>query len=233
LSFEKEAEMAKQRNKRPQHEFAVIGLGRFGSSLATNLSEIGYTVLGIDRRPELVQAYADRLTQTVVVDATDEGALQEIGIQQFDTVIVAIGTDFESNLMTTVALKGLGVRRVICKAVTERQKAILLRIGADQVVLPEMEAGQRLAQDLASPSILSQIHLSPEYAMVELRTPQSLVGQSLREADIRSRFGLTVLVISREGQLIVSPQADFRLVEGDVLMVIGKNTDVAHFGAAV
>lgn len=225
--------MAKQRNKRPQHEFAVIGLGRFGSSLATNLSEIGYTVLGIDRRPELVQAYADRLTQTVVVDATDEGALQEIGIQQFDTVIVAIGTDFESNLMTTVALKGLGVRRVICKAVTERQKAILLRIGADQVVLPEMEAGQRLAQDLASPSILSQIHLSPEYAMVELRTPQSLVGQSLREADIRSRFGLTVLVISREGQLIVSPQADFRLVEGDVLMVIGKNTDVAHFGAAV
>ncbi len=124
-----------RRNSKP--DIAVIGLGRFGSSLALTLAASGCKVLGIDRDQTIVQHLADDLTQTVALDATDENALRAIDITAFDTVVVAIGADFESDLMATVALKSLGVRRVICKALTERQKSILLKVGADQVVLPE------------------------------------------------------------------------------------------------
>jgi trk system potassium uptake protein TrkA len=129
-------------------EYAVIGLGRFGSSLALRLIELGHSVLGIDRDREIVQRLADDLTQTAVLDASDEVALQDVGITAFDAVIVAIGADFESNLMATTALKGLAVPLVIAKALSDRQRTILLRVGADRVILPEIEAGQRLADEL-------------------------------------------------------------------------------------
>jgi trk system potassium uptake protein TrkA len=116
--------------------------------VALALAEQGYSVLGIDRDRDLVQRLADDLTQTVALDATDDDALRAVDITSFETVVVAIGTDFESNLMATTALKALGVRTVICKALTERQQTILLRVGADRVVLPEYEAGRRLADDL-------------------------------------------------------------------------------------
>ncbi len=132
-------------------EFAVIGLGRFGSSLALTLAERGFSVLGIDRDRSIVQALAGRLTQTVALDSTDEQALRAVDIPSFDTVVVAIGSNFEANLLTTVAVKSLGVPHVICKATTDRQRTILLRVGADRVILPEHEAGCRLAQELAAP----------------------------------------------------------------------------------
>jgi trk system potassium uptake protein TrkA len=135
------------RNAGPR-EYAVIGLGRFGSSLTLRLIELGHSVLGIDRNRELVQRLADDLTQTAVLDASDDEALRDIDITAFDAVVVAIGADFESNLMTTTALKALGVSLVICKALSDRQRTILLRVGADRVILPEIEAGQRLADDL-------------------------------------------------------------------------------------
>ena len=126
----------------------MIGLGRFGSSLALRLVELGHSVLGIDRDREIVQRLADDLTQTAVLDASDEVALQDVGITAFDAVIVAIGADFESNLMATTALKGLDVPLVIAKALSDRQRTILLRVGADRVILHEIEAGQRLADEL-------------------------------------------------------------------------------------
>jgi trk system potassium uptake protein TrkA len=121
-------------------EFAVIGLGRFGSSLARTLVSRGASVLGIDRSPEPVQELADELTQTVVLDATNEAALREVDIAVFSTVIVAIGSNFEANLLTTVALRELGVNNIICKALNLRQRDILLKVGANRVVLPEYEA---------------------------------------------------------------------------------------------
>ncbi|MFN3373900.1 MAG: potassium channel family protein, partial [Chloroflexus sp.] len=132
-------------------EFAVIGLGRFGRSVALNLIERGHTVLGIDRDPNIVQQLADRMTQVVALDSTNEDALRAVDILSFDTVVVAIGSQFEANLMTTVALKQLGVKRVVCKALNERQQYILTRVGADMVVLPEHEAGARLAWQLSEP----------------------------------------------------------------------------------
>lgn len=140
-------------------EYAVIGLGRFGSSLARTLMSRGASVLGIDRSPEIVQQMADELTQAVVLDATDENALRDIGITDFHTVIVAIGSNFEANLLTTVALRELGVPNVICKALTIRQRDILLKVGATRVILPEHEAGQRLALELLNPGMLGQLEL--------------------------------------------------------------------------
>lgn len=212
------------RNNQP--EFAVIGLGRFGSSLALTLAGRGYTVVGIDRDRALVQEFADELTQTVALDATDENALRAIDIASFDTVVVAIGADFESNLMATVALKSLGVRHIVCKALSERQQAILLKVGADRVVLPEYEAGQRLAYSLTMPLLLDQLVLDANHAITELRTPGSFVGRSLRQVDLRGRFAITLLAIKRQEEFLISPSADVIMQEEDLLVVIGSNANL-------
>lgn len=134
-----------RRNQKPG--FAVIGLGRFGTSLALGLVERGHNVLGIDRDREHIQRLADESTQVVALDATDEDSLQAVDITSFDTVVVAIGTNFEANLMTTLALKSLGVRHIVCKALTPRQQTALLAVGAGHVVLPEHESARRLASE--------------------------------------------------------------------------------------
>ncbi len=214
--------------QRHDHEFAVIGLGRFGSSLALTLVERGFHVLGVDRNRDIVQKYSEQLTQVVSLDSTDEDALQAVDILSFDTVVVAIGTDFESNLMTTVALKSLGARNVVCKASTERQKLILVKVGADRVVLPEQEAGRRLARLLTSPGILDQLELEPGYSISELTVPQAWVGHTLAETDLRRRFGITVLVIKHLQKIVISPTADYKLGDSDLLVVLGANTNIAR-----
>lgn len=212
--------------RRGRAEFAVIGLGRFGSSLALVLVEAGHSVLGIDEDAVLVQRISAEITHSAILDATDEDALREVEITAFDTVIVAIGADFESNLLTTAALKSLGVRHVISKAVTTRQREILLRVGADQVVQPEYDAGRRLAEELVAPAVLERLHLGPDHSVVELRTPRPMVGKSLVALDLRRRMGVTVLVIKRDDDLIVSPAAESVLLEGDLLVVLGSNKAV-------
>ena len=196
--------MARRNGKK---EFAVIGLGRFGTSLALTLMGQGFHVLGIDHDPEIVQRLSDQLTQAIALDSTDEDALLAIDITVFDTVVVAIGSHFESNLMTTVALKNLNVRHIVCKALTERQQVILLRVGADRVVLPEHEAGQRLAWVLAEPRVLDHLELGPGFSVAELRVPPSMLKQTLVETDMRRRYGINVLAVRRGSALTVSPPA--------------------------
>jgi trk system potassium uptake protein TrkA len=206
-------------------EFAVIGLGRFGSSLARTLVSRGASVLGIDRSPEPVQELADELTQTVVLDATNEAALREVDIAAFSTVIVAIGSNFEANLLTTVALRELGVNNIICKALNLRQRDILLKVGANRVVLPEYEAGYRLALELTIPGMLGQIDLGPGYTISEIKTPGRIANQPLNRSDFAKR-NLNVLAVKRGDHLIVSPSQDFVPQTEDVLVVLGKLADV-------
>lgn len=212
-----------------QEEFAVIGLGRFGSSVALNLIERGYTVLGIDRSPEIVQTLSDRISQIVALDSTNEDALRAVDITSFDTVVVAIGTHFENNLMTTVTLKGLGVRRVVCKAISERQQQILLRIGADQVVLPEHEAGARLAWRLAEPRVLEHLDLGSGFSVAEIHVPEWLVGQSLMMSGLRKRYNINLLAIKRAGQMLVTPPADMLFARGDMMLIIGADNSISSF----
>jgi trk system potassium uptake protein TrkA len=213
-------------NTQGRTEIAVIGLGRFGASVALTLVRQGFSVMGVDSDPKITQGLADELTQALVFDAADENALRAVDIASFDTVIVAIGSDFEANLMATVALKAVGVKRIICKALTERQQTILLRVGADKVVLPESEAGQRLALELANPNLLDRISLGHEHAVVELSVPDTAAGTTLQKAELRSRYGVTVVAIKRGELVTVAPPADYVLAKGDLLVVIGTNENV-------
>ncbi|MBN8655969.1 MAG: TrkA family potassium uptake protein [Anaerolineae bacterium] len=213
-------------NNRSRSEFAVIGLGRFGSSVALTLAAQGYSVLGVDSDPRIVQKLADPLTQALVLDATDENALRAADIGTFDVAIVAIGSDFESNILATTALKAVGVRRIICKALTERQRSILLRVGADKVVLPESEAGQRLAMELVNPNLLDRLPLGAEHCVVELSVPETLSGKTIYQADLRRRFGVTTVAVKRGDEVIVAPPADLNLLKDDLLVVIGTNANV-------
>ncbi len=211
----------KKKNKK-KTEFAVIGLGRFGRSVVKTLVAKGFSVLGVDRDEKCVQTVLDLCTQAVILDSTNEDALRELGIGEFDTVVVAIGADFESNLITTAALKAIGVRRVICKALSTRQKDILLRIGASEVIQPEADAGQQLALELAAPNLLDRIPLGDKHTILELMVTSSMDGKTLVDADFRKLYDVTVMAIKRENEITVSPSAEFLMKEGDVLVVLGE-----------
>ncbi|MCX7859900.1 TrkA family potassium uptake protein [Chloroflexus sp.] len=210
-------------------EFAVIGLGRFGRSVALNLIERGHTVLGIDRDPNIVQQLADRMTQVVALDSSNEDALRAVDIVSFDTVVVAIGSQFEANLMTTVALKQLGVKRVVCKALNERQQYILTRVGADMVVLPEHEAGARLAWQLSEPHVLEHLNLGHGFSVAEVKVPAPLVGQTLMQSGLRRRYGINVLAINHNGKMIVTPPPDYVFKRDDRILIIGADASISTF----
>lgn len=210
-------------------EFAVIGLGRFGSGVALQLEENGYHVLGIDMDEEIVQRMAPLITHVASLDSTDEEALNAIDILSFDTVVVAIGEDFEANLLTTVALKNLGVRQVISKAPTNRQVNILSRIGADRVIQPEYEAGKRLAQELSTPAILEKVALGPDHSLVEVVVPDKFSNQTILQSHIRQKYGVSILLVKRGDEVFVSPRADFILLPDDLLVIIGKEHRVDAF----
>ena len=213
--------------RKKEKEFAVIGLGRFGRAVVRTLNERGHSVLGIDRDAEAVQYMSKECTQALVMDSTNEDALRSIGINAFDTVIVAIGTDFESNLITTVALKSLGVRQVISKALSRRQKDILLKVGADQVIQPEADAGKRLAMELTTPNLLDLIPLGKTHSVLELRTPDSIVGKTLAELDFRNRFGGSVVAVMHKDSVTVDPPANLVLGQSDIIVVIGLTEKIA------
>lgn len=215
--------------RRSSSEFAVIGLGRFGSAVALNLIDRGFAVLGIDRRPAVVQELSDRIGQVVTLDSTSEEALRAVDIAAFDTAVVAIGTDFESNLITTYTLKGMGVQRVVCKATSERQREILLRVGADKVVLPEHDAGARLAWQLAEPRVLDHLDFGVGISVAEMVVPAWLVGQTLMNSALRKRYGINVIAVKRAGRMIVTPTPDIVFARDDVLHIIGDDGAIGRF----
>jgi len=207
------------------HEFIIIGLGRFGTSLAMSLTAYNHEVLAIDSDLKRVQQISQILPHVIQLDATDIEALREIGAESFDTGIVCIGTDFEANLLSTVALLKLGVRRVITKARTVTQQEILQRVGANEVILPEHEAGVRLARRLAAIDFVDFMELTRDTGVVELIAPDYLVGKSLREAAIRQKYGVAVVAIKRGDDVMISPRAGEVIQESDILVILGRTTD--------
>ncbi|HPZ43723.1 MAG TPA: TrkA family potassium uptake protein [Bacillota bacterium] len=204
-------------------QFAVIGLGRFGSSMAMTLSRMGYDVLAIDHNEEKVNNIIEHVTHAVQADAMDEQALKSLGIRNFDVVIVAIGQDIQANILVTVMLKEMGVKKVVSKAVTDLHGKVLEKVGADKVVFPERDMGVRVAHALVSKNILDQINLSPDYSIIELIPPAQLVNKTLGQGNIRGKYGVTVLAIRRGNDVIISPGAEHLVKEGDVLVVVGRN----------
>jgi len=204
-------------------QFAVIGMGRFGASLARTLSRMGYEVLAIDADENKVEEIADTVTHAVQANALEESVLKSLGVRNFDVVVVAIGQDIQSNILVTVMLKEMGVEKVVAKASTELQGKVLQKIGADIVVFPERDMGERVARWLVSRNIIDQINLSPDYSLVELAAPPQFVGATLQQSNMRKKYGISVLAIRRGKEFIISPEPGQEIREDDVLIIIGRN----------
>ncbi|MGB9839710.1 potassium channel family protein [Thermovenabulum sp.] len=207
-------------------QFVVIGLGRFGSSVAKTLYKLGYDVLGIDSSEEIVQSMADSITHAVQADATDENTMKALGIRNFDVGIVSIGNDIQSSILVTLILKELGLKYVVAKANNELHGKVLYKIGADRVVFPERDMGIRVAHNLVSSNILDYIELSPDFSIVEIEALPEWYNKTLRNLDMRVRYGLNVMAIKRSDDIIVAPGADDTILEKDILVVVGKNKDI-------
>lgn len=203
--------------------FVVIGLGRFGGQLAVRLYEQGSEVLAIDSSEELVEDYADYVTQAVTADATDREVLRKLGVQDCDCAVVSIASDLASSVLITMNLKSLGVPRIICKAHDDTHKEILQKLGADEVVLPEWVVADKLAKNLVSQNLLEYIELSADFGIVERQIPAAWCGKTVLELNIRAKYGLNLIAVKRESGIAVSPGARELLREGDVLVLLGSN----------
>lgn len=204
-------------------QVVVIGLGRFGSSLARTLTELGHEVLGLDRDLRKVEDIAESVTQAAQVDATDEDALREMGVRNFDIGVVAIGTDVKSSILVTLLLKRLGVEMVISKAQDELHGEILERVGADRVVYPERETGVRVAHGIATPNVVDYLEVMPGYGIAKLVAPPAFEGRELGQLDLKARYGLTTLVLQRGEELILNPARSEVVRRGDTLVLAGRD----------
>ncbi|BFH65150.1 MULTISPECIES: potassium channel family protein [Paenibacillus] len=213
-------------------QYAVIGMGRFGFSVANALSEMGFDVLAIDSNEQRTQAVSNIVTHAVSADCTDEEALRALGIRNFDVVVVAIGEDIQSSILTTLILKDIGVGTIIVKAQNELHGKVLNKIGADKVIYPERDMGMRVAHHLVSPNILDYIEISDDYSILEMKASEEMVGKNLRELDVRARFGCNVMAIKQGAKMNISPSPDDHLEEGDILVIVGQKNDLTKLELA-
>lgn len=211
-----------------QKRFLVIGLGRFGSSVAQALTEMGQYVQSVEIDAERVDDLAPVLHRVVRADATDPAALRALRVADYDVVIVAIGDNVEASVLTCLACKDLGAKVLIAKAQDDAHGRVLERLGVDRVVYPQQDMGVRVAYSITSGGIIDFIRLSEEYGMAELAAPASLLNHTLKELNLTHRYGLNVLAIRRGSQVIVSPGASERLLEGDVIVVIGDVRGISY-----
>ncbi|MDQ7859975.1 MAG: TrkA family potassium uptake protein [Armatimonadota bacterium] len=214
-------------------EYAIIGMGRFGSSVARTLHQLGHQVLAIDKEEEPLRRVADEVTQAVQLDSTDAEALRRVGITNFSAVVVAIGSAIQESILTTLVLKELGCGKVVAKAASEQQARVLEKVGADVVVRPERDMGIRIAHTLASPGVLDYLELSPTFSIEELSVSERMAGQTLGQLDLKARYGVSILLIRRDSQLLISPAADTVLRNGDVLVVVGENRSLSRLEASL
>lgn len=203
--------------------YVVVGLGRFGAEVARQLCALGCEVLAMDLSAELVQQIAPDVTHAVVGDGQDKEVLKALGVRDMDCAIVAIGDDLAASVLVTMNMKELGVPSVVCKAYDDTHRRVLNKLGADRVVIPEKEYAFRLARSLSSLNVLDYIELSEDYGIVEVPAPKSWWEKSLKDLNIRAKLGVNILAIRRDGKINVSPGAEYRFMQGDVVVILGDS----------
>ncbi|MBC9729199.1 TrkA family potassium uptake protein [Streptomyces sp. TRM68367] len=209
---------------------AVIGLGRFGSSLANELMRRGWDVLGVDTDAQIVQRLSDELTHAVVADCTDPEALRQLGVHEFTSAVVGIGTDIEASILIASNLLEAEVPNLWAKAISRQHGRILERLGVHHVVLPEHEMGERVAH-LVTGRMLDFIEFDDDYALVKTVTPEVVTGMPLGQSQVRSKYGVTVVGIKRPGEGFTYATAETVISKGDVIIVTGKTQAVESFAA--
>lgn len=220
--------MARNNHGERGSRVVVIGLGRFGSSLALELVQHGSEVLALDTRPHLVQQFSDEVTHAAVADSTDPAALRQLDVPDFQRAVVAIGDDLEASILTTSVLADFGIPHIWGKAVSRQHGRILERVGAHRVVLPEHDMGERVAH-LVTGRMLDYIEFEDNYALVKTRAPVAAVDRPLGETKVRSKYGVTVVGIKRPGQEFTYATPETVLNHDDILIVSGRDRDVERF----
>ena len=209
--------------------FVVIGLGRFGTAVAQELSALGHEVLAVDTAEDKVQRVADQVTHAVVGDARNINVLKALGVRNFDCAVVAMGSDVGNSALITLNLKELGLKQVVCKAQSHVHSRVLEKIGADRVIFPEHEMGVKLAQGLSSSSVLNFIEFSEDYGIVELAVPKTWRGKTIRELDVRNAFHVNIIAVRKADSpraLNVAPGANCTLEAGDNVVAVGRSEDI-------
>ena len=201
--------------------YVVIGLGRFGSQISRQLCALGAEVLAIDVNSELVHQISGEVTTAAVADAQDKDVLRALGVADCECAVMAIGDNLGSSVLATMNRKELGVPYIVCKAYDETHRRVLEKLGADRVLIPEKEVANKLANSLTSPNVLEYIELSRDYGIVEVPAPRSWTGKTIRELNVRARLGVNIIAIQRDGQVDVSPSADYLVRSGDVMVLLG------------
>lgn len=205
--------------------YAILGLGIFGSTIAKQLSEYNYEVIAIDQDISCVERLSDVVTQAVRADFTDIDQLRAVGVKDCDAAVVATGSHLEESIMAVMNLKELGVPQVLAKAKNKKYMEILMKIGADYVVRPEKEMGERIAKRLISRNIVDIIDLDDEYSIIEILAPEKWIGHTLRDLNLRAKYGINVLGVRKNpnDHLSISPAADYEIEDNDCLLVIADN----------
>lgn len=207
-------------------EYVVFGLGRFGSSVAKQLEYNGCKVLAVDKDPELVKAISDFVTYAVCADVTNEDALKELGVRNFDGAVIAIGETLEAAVVATIWAKEQGVKSVVAKVSNALHAKILKKMGADEVTFPEYEMGVHLANTLAMGDMFDTIEVSENISIVDIKPLDSWVGKTLIELRLREKYHINVVGIKHHGNLSILPVVDNPIRRSDVLVVMGKNEDL-------
>lgn len=206
--------------------FIVIGVGRFGSALIRTLFDMGYDVMAVDRNPEVIRDIAEFATEAVECDVRDENTLRALGLNNFDAAVVSIGNDLESSILATILLKEEGIPKIIAKAQTILHGRVLYRVGADKVVYPEREMGERVAHNLANSHIEDFFSLSEGHGLLEIHVLSAWIGRSLGEVKMRNKYHVNVVAIHRGKETIVNPTANMTMEKDDLLVVIGATENL-------
>ncbi len=206
--------------------FVVIGCGRFGTSVAKTLYTLGNEVMAVDMSADTIQEISDHVTHAVVADVMDEAVLHELGLSNFDVVIISIASNIEASIMATLTAKEVGAKKVVVKAQSEIHGKVLRKVGADRIIFPERDMGVKVAHNLTSSNILDFIELSPEYYIIEIAAPKNWIDKSLADLRLRNKYGVNVLAIKRQNVLMISPIATQVVNDGDILVVIGDADDI-------
>ncbi|GBD99471.1 Ktr system potassium uptake protein A [bacterium BMS3Abin07] len=215
-------------------QFAVIGLGRFGLAVAQTLAENNCDVIAIDRDEAKVKAVADHVAIAIQMDAMDEQALREAGVQNVDTTVVSIGADVEASILVVMSLIDIGLKDIIAKAVNMMHGRVLKKIGVNRVVHPERDMAMRVAQSLIKPEFLEHIGLSRDYSIVELPAPPFLWEKTIKDSNLRSNYGINIIAIktpykvdeTEKESWNINPNPSDVIKKSDFLVVLGTNSDI-------
>ena len=202
--------------------YVVIGLGRFGGELATRLYSFGEEVMAIDMDEQLVDKIADRVTRAVAADARDPDVLKKLGVENFERAIVAVGSDLAASALITMNLKNLNVPFIMCKAHDDTYKDILEKLGADRVIIPEREVADKLALGMTHAGIMEYIELSQEVGVVEMEPVPEWIGKSIRELEMRTRYGINVIAVRKADEIVIPPDIDTPIEANVIMVMLGK-----------